>query len=262
MLQQRLRTERRQHAKQRGYMLDLEARCHFHQPNESAVVGIDAREECLSPDVQKEAKRRFVQGDLGGYLELFEPCARFAAYWEISLDLPTLERVRLLANIWLDDPFPHTNLRAWRKELGLCSQHRSAFMLEDELEFLRELPRSVTVYRGAGPEESVPKGLAWALDRDFADMYAHLYCRRGATPGHVFAVDYCPQEAIGYLISMDGREDLVVLPETLKQWRRTPVRPVKAEESQGGTTITRIVDEGSPRDPATWPPAYYRHVLH
>jgi hypothetical protein len=236
---------------------NLESDLQRRRPVESVVVGIDARDECLTLPDRARAKRRFAQGDFWGYLELFEPGARFAAYWEISLSLPTAVRFRLLADILCGDPAPHTNLRAWRRELAQCSRHPTALMTSEERRWRDELPKLVTVYRGAGPEEPIPKGIAWTLDHAYADVVAHLACEGSSNSGRVFEGVCNLRDVAGYLITEDGREDLVVLPEKLKHWRRIPMRRVVSEEWPDGRTSMRIIDEGSgavklPYDFANW----------
>ena len=202
-----------------------------------APAGIDAVHECLDLPTQYLARAKLARGDVIGYLELFKPSHRFAAYWEISLSIPDRRRVQVLRDIWDEDDVRHTNSRAWRSELLFAARHPHWFMTPYERISLQELSRPLTIYRGADPAERIPKGFAWSFDRTDADFCAFFYARYGPpSSGYVFRAWCDPRHALAYLIRFDGSDELLILPEKVRDWEQLRSREIVASEEHGVTT--------------------------
>ena len=56
-------------------------------------------------------------------------------------------------------------------------------MTTEELEFLKNLPDKVTIYRGMTVEESTKEhqGVSWTLDKKVAEFFAYQYTRNQST---------------------------------------------------------------------------------
>lgn len=112
------------------------------------------------------------------------------------------------------------------EKLSLCSQNPATFMSASERELRLELTKPLTIFRGVASSEQTPTGFAWSLDRDSADIFAYSACRGRDTSGHVFEAVCNPDDAIAYLITADGRDDLAIFPECLVSWRQIPIREI------------------------------------
>ena len=180
----------------------------------------------LDAAAQRRADLATAQGDVDRYLAVFPWCQRVAAYWEIVSQLRVPDRVRCLRDLWDVDARPSSRLRAWRRELSLCSQNPATFMSASEHKLRLELTKPLTIFRGVASSEQTPTGFAWSLDRDFADFVAYSACRGRDTSGHVFAAVCNPDDAIAYLIDAEGRDDVAIFPECLVSWGQIPTRQI------------------------------------
>lgn len=120
--------------------------CDLH----AAKVTENTLMEYLAPDVHDDAPERF---------EILADQLSDVAYW------------RWLASLWVYHDRVSDRLATWRRLFGSGRPQRRALMTEDELEILDGLPSQVELFRGfchRGGED----GVAWALQRDFAETFA------------------------------------------------------------------------------------------
>lgn len=70
-----------------------------------------------------------------------------------------------------------------RKAFTYASLRKERLMTTEELEFLKNLPDKVTIYRGMTVEESTKEhqGVSWTLDKKVAEFFAYQYIRNQST---------------------------------------------------------------------------------
>lgn len=123
---------------------------------------------------------------------------------------------------WKTLSFAYTcsdNLCDYHKEIKLAFQskeaNRNCLMKTIELEFLKQLPDQLTIYRGMTVEEyeSGNWGVSWTLNRDTATFFCDMYDRNYRDKDkhkmvHAVTIDKC--KAIAYLNDREEQEIIYV----------------------------------------------------
>jgi hypothetical protein len=126
----------------------------------------------------KDSQEALAQGKYQKFVYLHERPYRLDAFIEVADRLTDTEYWKLLGSIWTDTENQWQNLDKWSELLDSDRPSKNYLMDEEEDQFLRSLPDTVTIYRGCQKELN-QKGLSWTLKRDKAKFFANRLGKRG-----------------------------------------------------------------------------------
>jgi hypothetical protein len=130
---------------------------------------------------KKSLKEAVKKKNWGSYIFLHERPYRFEAFVSIA---PQLEREpklywELLGSIWVDSENIWQNQDRWKFliETG-PKKNREYFMSEEDRETFKNLPETLTVYRGYTPRKN-KAGFSYTLSKDKAIWFANRFGKNG-----------------------------------------------------------------------------------
>ena len=122
---------------------------------------------------------------------------------------------KMLADIWIRTEAPNLNPNFKQKELLdlFRKSKQEEMMTEDEIETLRSLPETVSVYRGVTSYNAGKvKALSWTLDRKVAQWFANRFGENGT----VYEAEISKQHILS-LFKGRNEWEVIVEPDHLLQ---------------------------------------------
>lgn len=195
----------------------------------------------LAESISREARKRYGDALKGRY-------ARSIAISEIRARPPHLRGIALVAIMQLmDEPEAHTlagdmlceigvGLMQCRSWSAVCPRDHTPRMMRSEVatRAYAALPEFVPIYRGA-LENLFERGSFWALDRNYALRYPHLYAHSAARhrdTRRVVLSATVPKQAIVALFPMGGPPDSVLPPDLQRPLLEVLLHPDTAASLQ------------------------------
>ena len=115
---------------------------------------------------------------------------------------------KALKNVWerVDCVNSHRHITKGQfvKLFKLCDQ--ADLMEAEELEYFKQMPEEITVYRGLEPVSNNVKALSWTLSYKTADWFANRFTKAGVykTPGSVYQATIRKEHVFAYI---NGRHE-------------------------------------------------------
>lgn len=106
-----------------------------------------------------------------------------------------------LARLWVQMEFPNrdANVKPYEMIRYFKKADKSLLMSAEELQFFKDLPDEILVYRGIGEKGSI-KALSWTVDVHTAEWFSKRF---GQTP-HVYRAKIKKEDVLAYF---EGREE-------------------------------------------------------
>jgi len=98
--------------------------------------------------IKERVRVHFDKKEFSEYVFFHERPYRLQAFIDCHKLLPDMQYWKLLSEIWIDSENIWQNLPTWKKLLKSKRKHKHFFMNKYEINFLKKMPDTITVYRG------------------------------------------------------------------------------------------------------------------
>lgn len=136
--------------------------------------GMNALTNRRYADKKEMIKKYLEKGELAGYLFAHERPYRLNAFMEINGKFTDKDYWDSLNSIWTDSENIHQNKFLWKTFFKSNRKCKESFMSKEDLKFFKELPETITVYRGCikGLNED---GYSYTTEREQAEWFANRF---------------------------------------------------------------------------------------
>ena len=151
---------------------------------------------------KKDILKKYIkEGDLAGYLFAHERPYRLNAFMKINHKFSDKEYWNNLKSIWTDSENIYQNKFSWK---SLLSSNRKC--KEDFMKFFKELPETITVYRGCTKELN-ERGYSYTTEREQAQWFADRF---GNDESKVIELTIKKKDVFAYTNSRSENEIIIV----------------------------------------------------